>query len=203
MSARTEFNSQRHYQNFMTSLEKAGQAKNLLIGIAEKLTVPALTDACKVVLYDPTFVTQYGSSGKHHSYPGGLAMHTLEVTQFALKMAEMLPMADTDVVATAAIFHDYTKIKEYAPAAQFGDGGSVRHTNYRKFIRHVAGSHAAFMIAIEGKRVPEEKVFRIEHAILAHHGSIAAGSPIDMALIEAYIVHYADSFSAKFGPSKG
>ena len=181
----------------MTPLEQAGHAKTTLIGITEKLTVPALRDACNVVLYNPIFVTQYGSSGKHHSYPGGLAIHTLEVTQYALQMAEMMPQADTDVVTTAAIFHDYMKIKEYAP-----DGiASVRHTNYRKFVRHVAGSHAAFMIAVEGKLVPEEKLMRIEHAILAHHGALTAGSPIEMSLVEGYLVHYADSLSAKFGPS--
>jgi 3'-5' exoribonuclease len=177
----------------MTQLEKAGQAKNTLIGIADKLTVPALTEACKVVLFNPLFVTQCGSSGKHHSYPGGLALHTLEVTQYALKMAEMLPLADTDVVATAAIFHDYLKIREY--------DAQGNHTAYRRMVRHVAGSHAAFLIAVEGKKVPEEKLFRIEHAILAHHGALTAGSPVEMTLMEAYIVHHADVSSAKFGPN--
>ena len=92
------------------------------------------------------------------------------------------------------------KIREYAPETA-ATGWAVRHTNYRKYIRHVAGSHAAFLIAVEGKQVPEEKLFRIEHAILTHHGALTAGSPVEMALIEGYIVHYADSLSAKFGPT--
>jgi 3'-5' exoribonuclease len=41
---------------------------------------------------------------------------------------------------------------------------------------------------------------RIEHAILAHHGRQEWGSPVEPVTAEAYILHYADMLSVRFGP---
>ena len=183
----------------MTKLERASQAKTEMLKIAESLTIPALVDACKIVLYNPKFVVSYGCTN-HHCYEGGLACHTEEVTKYALEMTKMFPHANRDVVATAAIFHDYMKIKDYAGS---GPGGLVK-APYRYLVRHVAGSHAEFMKAVENAKVSEDIVIKIEHAMLAHHGRLEWESPVTPVLIEAYILHYADTFSQKFGEtSKG
>lgn len=181
----------------MTKLERAAQAKTELVKIAESLTIPALVDACKIVIYNPKFLVSYGGS-KHHSYEGGLICHTEEVTKYALEMTKMFPSANRDVVATAAIFHDYMKIKDYAGS---GPGGLVK-APYRYLVRHVAGSHAEFMKAVENARLSEEIEVKIQHAMLAHHGRFEWESPVEPQLIEAYILHYADCFSAKFGETR-
>lgn len=184
----------------MTRLEQAANAKLELNKIAETLTQPTLVEACKKVIHDPKFAAAFGGSS-HHAYEGGLANHTLEVVNYALGMLAMFPGVSRDVVVTACIFHDYMKIKDYT-GVRTGTGVAVQKTPYRHLVRHLSGSHAEFMKAIEGKPLHEDTILRIEHCILAHHGREEWGSPVVPQLPEAYIVHYADEFSAKFGASR-
>jgi 3'-5' exoribonuclease len=159
---------------------------------------PNLSDVCLKVINDERFAKACGgAAGHHHSYSGGLAVHTLEVVRYAGHMVEIMETADYDVVVTGAIFHDYMKIHEY----EFKDGIVVK-TPYRKLVRHVAGSHAEFvrMTAHLTKHdLSEDKKMKIEHVILAHHGRFEYGSPIEPQLVEAYIVHFADALSARYG----
>lgn len=184
---------------------------------ATELTIPALQDACFKVIDNPKFFTQVGSAGEHHAYPGGLIIHTAEVTDFAFNQAKTFNSvatagvsADEDVVVTAAIYHDFMKINEYeirhksTPDSIYLDAYGqpatyIAKTDYRNLVRHVAGSHAAFLMEIQHKEVHPEIVLGIEHAILAHHGRKEWGSPVEPQTIEARIVHDADMFSVKFG----
>jgi 3'-5' exoribonuclease len=80
----------------------------------------------------------------------------------------------------------------------------IRKTSYRNLVRHVAGSHAEFVRRMEKHRhmFSEERYMNIEHTILAHHGRKECGSPIEPQTVEAYILHYADMYSVKFGPGR-
>ena len=171
---------------------------------------------CQEVIDHPRFNTQFGSAGEHHAYPGGLVVHTFEVVKYAYQMTKMFPKADLDVVLTAAIFHDFMKIAEYQEgcsgvylAGPDANGYYYNETTiepvktpYRNLIRHVAGSYAKFMVALDETDVSEEKAEAIGHAILAHHGRKEWGSPIEPQTVEAYIVHTADMFSVRFGTYK-
>ena len=193
----------------------------------DDLSYPALGEICTKVIDTPKFGTQYGSAGDHHHYPGGLLIHTAEVVGYAVSIADMFDEADLDVIVTAGIFHDYMKIDEYERRAidpykeglvvdvggKFGPvacGKEITHeivkTDYRKLVRHVAGSHAAFLVMLrEADRltdlVPANVVVGIEHAILAHHGRYEWGSPVLPQTLEATILHNSDVLSQKFGYS--
>jgi 3'-5' exoribonuclease len=181
----------------MTKLEQANTCRMALMALIDKVSHPALGAACKSVINHPKFMTAFGGT-THHAYEGGLAVHTFEVTSYAIQMAQMIPQANLDVLITAAVFHDYMKIREYEPK-NMGSYAVPVKTPYRQLVRHVAGSHAEFLKAISGTLVPEGIVIAIEHAMLAHHGKYEHGSPIEPQLIEAYILHYADNFSKHFG----
>lgn len=177
----------------MTKLEFAQAARKHLIGLASQMTNKDLIAACDVVLHHPKFVTSIGGT-THHAYEGGLAVHTAEVVQISRSMMLTLaPARSLDVITTAAIFHDFMKIRDYA-----GHG----HTPYRHLVRHVAGSHAEFMKAIDGKKVHEDISLQIEHAILAHHGKYEHGSPVLPQTMEGYVLHYADNLSKHFGDGR-
>jgi 3'-5' exoribonuclease len=184
--------------------------KNLLV-ISNYITEVHLRDACLVVLNDPEFVTAYGSAGEHHCYIGGLANHTLEVTEYCLRMSDMFQASqcNRDVILTAAIFHDYMKTREYygrpivdAQKLTPVETIKVEKTPYRNLIRHVAGSHHEFLKAIDGSWMSSDIIMKIEHCILAHHGRFEWGSPVEPKLVEAHILHFADQFSALYGPTK-
>jgi 3'-5' exoribonuclease len=176
------------------------QAHDQLRRLAQSLSLLPLREACNYVLDHPQFSTHCGFTAKHHPYAGGLVVHTCEVASYASHMAQMFPDADRDVVLTAAIFHDFMKLRDYGshmPIAGF------YKTAYRDLVRHVAGSHAEFMRLIHGCDVPAITVLKIEHAILAHHGRKEWGSPIEPQTIEAYILHVADMLSTAYGPGRG
>lgn len=188
----------------MTQFEHATHVRHKLATLVEEeLTIRELVPVCKKVLFHPKFVTQFGSQGKHHAYEGGLAAHTFEVVNYAMQMGKMFPpeFANPDVILTAAIYHDYMKVEEYK--AKYDDTGTrvlgVGTKPFRHLIRHVAGSHAAFMQEIKGLGIDEDIITRIQHAILAHHGRLEWGSPVEPVLVEAFILHTADMFSVQYG----
>lgn len=174
--------------------DKAQKAYDGLKYLAKYITNPVLYRAALSVIENPDFQAQVGSSKNHHAYTYGLMIHTYEVTKYAVGMADMMPgKVDYDVLVTAAIFHDFCKIKEYKVMIS----GEVFNTRYRKLVRHVAGSHAAFLQAIGDAVLNGETVVSIEHAILAHHGRLEHGSPVVPLTLEAYILHAADMLSAQ------
>jgi len=182
----------------MNKFEFASEHINLCI---DNVYYPGLQDACRQVLQLPGFDAAYGSLGSHHAYPGGLLVHTAEVLSYALAMAEGINNSvadeyqyiDSDVITVAAVFHDCMKIKDYTETGQ--------KTQYRKLVRHLSGSHAYFLMCIEGKELPSDMTENIENCILAHHGRQEWGSPVEPQTPEAYILHTADMLSVNFGPN--
>jgi len=173
---------------------------------------PVLFNLCNVVLDDPRFLRGYGAAvdgeHAHHAYKGGLVTHTLEVVKIARRMAtdSTYPAdvfnnpaphvsifksggANTAILTVAGIWHDYAKVCDYDC-----DG---KKTEYRKFIRHVAGSY--FEFEKHAVAVPVGDRMRIGHCILAHHGRREFGSPVEPQTIEAQMLHYADMLSMLYG----
>lgn len=163
------------------------------------ITEDKLKKLCKIVLDDPRFWEAPASMGKHHNYPGGLAVHTCEVASFYA----YIPKFDRQSFIVAAIWHDYMKVLEYRVEKTNEYGNPVfAHTEYYDTIHHVSGSYAAFVEAAHAVGVEEELIQKIGHAILAHHGRKEWGSPVEPKTQEAYILHAADMWSAHFGPGK-
>lgn len=158
-----------------------------------------LAGLCTRSIQSPGFQDQVGAatSAHHHAYIGGLLVHTAEVTDYAFNMIDMFPNCDWDAVLTAAILHDWGKIHEYEIV-----NGEIRKTDYRRLIRHVAGSYAMVEQELSCLDVPQETKLKIGHAILAHHGRQEWGSPVEPQNVEAFILHTADMFSAQYGATR-
>ncbi len=73
-----------------------------------------LRDTCYQVIDDPKFSEAPASLSHHHAYTGGLAEHTLEVLRYLNPWTVVLK-PNVDVLITAAVWHDYMKIREYVP----------------------------------------------------------------------------------------
>lgn len=193
--------------------EAVHEAMMELRGYISELPEPFRT-ICEDLITDFRFAETYGSAGMHHAYPGGLAIHVYEVLKGALALAEEYPEADKVVLTVAAIFHDSMKMREYDPSVKgegkYSDGTPVLFgkTKYSKLVRHVAGSHAAFMCALacyDPDTFPEnweDTVMKIEHCILAHHGRKEWGSPVEPQIVEAQILHFADMLSYEYGEGR-
>lgn len=144
-------------------------------------------------------VTAVPSSCKHHHvYDWGNLVHTEEVVRYCEHAGlALLPEREAANLVTAAILHDWGKIRDYAKDPVTG----VWHeTDLRNKIRHVAESYALFRAASVG--LPEADCDEIGHLILAHHGRKEWGSPVEPQTAAALILHQADYWSACFGPNK-
>ena len=156
--------------------------------------------ACDTILDTPEFLTCPASLSFHHAYEGGLLAHTVEVCDIALYNAAPFRegQVNYDVLITAALWHDYAKIKEYELMME--DRYSI--TNYAKRIHHIQGSAVEFTVAAREQGVNESVVEQVQHCILAHHGRKEWGSPVEPQTLEALILHQADMLSAHYGKTK-
>lgn len=153
---------------------------------------------CAEMLLIPDFCEWPGSIERHHNYPGGLVVHTAEVLQYALGLAEAHRGVDIRVLVAATIFHDFAKTRDYE---RIPGTPLFREAPYRRSIRHVSGSHAHWYHVTQGA-LPLDFVDAVSHCILAHHGRQEWGSPIEPQTVEASVLHYADMLSAQYGRGK-
>ena len=172
------------------------------------------------VVNDPRFQKAPGSSDKHHNWTGGLAKHTEEVIQISLDMAKSVfvgvPTIDFEVLVTAGLWHDFGKIWAYeqieaSPGGTLQDGTVVNasHKWVDTPLKSLTGGHLArsyaewisFCKTFEAlelrPRLQENFINAVGHCILAHHGCREWGSPCSPQTPEAYILHLADSCSAR------
>lgn len=126
----------------------------------------------------------------YHQRDGGLLLHVQEVLNYSLLLGKEMG-ANLQTLTVASLVHDVEKVRDYEKGI-FG----WRSTPYKRFINHVAGSHAWF-VSRAGTGFPE-----IEHVLLSHHGRKEWGSPVEPQTKEAMIFHFADMLSANYGDGR-
>ena len=182
--------------------------------------------ACDTILDTPEFFTCPASLSFHHAYEGGLSAHTVEVCDAVKHISGYHCDKDYffflgsdvnhDILLTAALWHDYAKIKEYVelylirdettkyPQKLFVDASRCysHHPDYYKRIHHIQGSAIEFTVSAREQGVDESVIEQVQHCILAHHGRKEWGSPVEPQTLEALILHQADMLSAHYGKTK-
>lgn len=150
------------------------------------------------VLNDPQFPIWSGSHHRraHHYGDGGLLQHTFEVVTLALNTAEYykdIHNIDEQVLFLAALYHDYGKLWDYTRTE---DGKWVPNDHRRK-IHHISRSNVEWVRWACAVGADVSLTDNVSHCILSHHGSRECGSPIMPLTREAWILHLADSMSAR------
>jgi 3'-5' exoribonuclease len=125
----------------------------------------------------------------HHACVGGLLEHSLDIARQVHVVARRYPELDRDLVVTVALLHDIGKIESYERK-----GGMFDFTDVGRLLGHIyVGSARADRAISRIEGFPEELRLRVIHAILAHHGEMAKGSPVMPRTPEAIALHYADN----------
>lgn len=161
----------------------------------------------KVVDTDAFWISP-GSSNKHHNWTGGLAQHTLEVIRIALRMAQEIPEAKASVLLVAGLWHDYGKIWSYRRRTasdtydpHFARPGEPQWEDspLKDWMGgHLAKSYGEYLAyARKTNNILTNFDEEVLHCILAHHGQREWGSPARPCTREAWILHLADSASAR------
>lgn len=129
---------------------------------------------------------------KHGAVKHGLLAHSIYVATIARSFSPHygpngLP-CDEDLLTAAALLHDIGKtqtLPAFAGAALPEQATWLDHITVGTIIVRVAAERAT-------PRLPAHELEALLHAILAHHGHLAWGSPVVPQTAEAWIVHLAD-----------
>jgi len=176
------------------------------------ITDANLKAACFELVDNHAFLHWPASLSHHHAYEGGLMLHTIEVAETALHIADRFPQVNRDVLIAAALWHDYGKIFEYKKVPLYaavdsrtrhlpiGDEAWIRDSNE---MSHILSSAIHFARAALTHSVDRATRDAVIHCIHAHHGPVKEwGSPEAPRTIEALILHQADLLSAHYGATK-
>ena len=126
----------------------------------------------------------------HHAYLGGLLQHSVDVTELALAMADVIGNTDKDLITAGALLHDIGKVKEIS------SGMGFPYTTEGRLLGHITMSALMVREAALELKLPSTALQQLEHIILSHHGEQEKGSPMACATKEAFIVHYADEVNS-------
>jgi 3'-5' exoribonuclease len=129
----------------------------------------------------------------HHAALGGLLKHTTEVAAIARTIARTCG-ADWDLVLAGTLLHDIGKLEAYRWDAL------LDHTDAGRLLGHVALGALMLDRRLNEQREPPCTALERDlllHIVLAHHGKLEFGSPVQPMLLEAEVLHWADNASAK------
>jgi 23S rRNA maturation-related 3'-5' exoribonuclease YhaM len=163
--------------------------------VAETLSCVGLASK---ILDDKNFPIWSGSHHKraHHYGDGGLLQHTFEVVALALNTAQLysdIHKIDYKQLFLSALYHDYGKLWDY----DRNEDGEWTPCMHRRKIHHISRSNVEWVKWATELRADETLIDSVSHNILSHHGSRECGSPIMPLTREAWILHLADSMSAR------
>lgn len=164
----------------------------------------------------PEFTEWPGSIGQHHSYKGGLIIHTEEVWNYCFALGDVFNF-DIDILFTAVLWHDLAKIFDYKKM-KVGTyslvevkEGDVKTDNdffvweksdYHSNIHHITGSIAEFTRHALNLGLDRCTLEKIQHCMAGHHGYPEWRSPVTPKSLEAIILHQSDMLSATYGHRK-
>jgi len=147
---------------------------------------------------DEPFMAEYlrATAGKlwHHSYIGGLAEHSINVTNICLDLSRHYDFIERDFLIFGGLFHDMGKIYQYRITSY------IDYTDEGRLIGHInAADHLIARRAEEIDSFPSSLLMKLRHLILAHHGQVEYASPVVPQIPEAFLLYYADEIDSKMG----
>ncbi|MGM9947842.1 3'-5' exoribonuclease YhaM family protein [Floccifex sp.] len=128
----------------------------------------------------------------HHNYVGGLAYHSLSMVRLSLKICELYPFLDVDLLICACILHDVGKIEEFSSPVL------PEYTAQGNLLGHIS------ILAMKVDRVchelnlqDQESILLLKHMILSHHGKMEFGSPVVPMTPEAEVLSTVDNLDSR------
>ena len=149
--------------------------------------------------YHDRFFTFPAAKKNHHAFAGGLAYHTLSILRLAKAVTEEYDFVDRSLLYAGAMLHDLGKVIELSgPIA-------TRYTLEGNLVGHIVLIDEQIVEACQNLGIDQQSqdVILLRHMILAHHGLMEYGSPVQPHLMEAEILHHLDDLDASIQMMKG
>ncbi|WP_348946353.1 HD domain-containing protein [Chitinibacter sp. FCG-7] len=160
-----------------------------LIKLINKINHPELEQFVSIVLSNPLIATPFfnckASWSFHHSVPGGLLKHSLEVAEMVFAWPGM-DTTERAIATVAALLHDIGKIRTFGP-----DGST-----YSRLIQHDALTLEVLANGLHWlDGVDKEIALALRHLFTAASPGARYGKPAMMRI--AYLIHFADRWSSE------
>lgn len=197
-----EYNMSDFYPGYSQS--QIEETKKQLLMYVESIQKPHIKLLLEKFYKSDTFLKNFfkiqGGKVIHHVGEGGLAVHTLSVTDIvdffidkpSSSLTNQYPV-DRDIAIAAALLHDIGKIKEYTPFPD-NDRTLCGHLQGHINLSHAMVYHQLYIIK-EDKSIkfPKEDEALLLHCILASHG---LNGPVPPACKEAELISKADDMDS-------
>jgi 3'-5' exoribonuclease len=162
---------------------------------------PVLRKLVDSVFADAALVDQLCTSPAgvkaHHAYRGGLVEHLTTLSRMAVRVSEVYPHLDRDLLLCGVLWHDLGKLRELSCE------GGFTYTDEGQLLGHLV---IGVEMLTEKVRVveqqtrepfPSELLWRLKHLIVSHHGTYEFGSPRLPMTPEGIALHLIDNLDAK------
>lgn len=133
----------------------------------------------------------------HHSHAGGLLEHVVELMRLADLVSSRYRNIHRDLLLVGAMLHDIGKLEELTFEGELGystPGQMIGHLvqGVQMLDRKIPAIEAEL-----GRPIDKSYLWRLQHMIVSHHGSLEFGSPRVPMTLEAIVLHHLDDMDAK------
>lgn len=144
-------------------------------------------------IYGEKFLTYPAAKRIHHNYNNGLLEHTVAILKLVDNFASLYPNADRDLLYAGAILHDMGKVIEYSGVI------GTEKTTPGMLLGHISIVDGMICQSAIKSKIDndDENLLLLRHVVLAHHGKLEFGSPVEPQIIEAVLLNKADDLDAE------
>jgi 3'-5' exoribonuclease len=172
-----------------------------IVQLVESVENITYRNICQLFFDDSDWVGNFkkavAAKGKHHNWIGGMVEHIYGMLQIMEVMCELHPSLNRELLITAIVFHDLSKMDDYIYDL------NIRMTDHEEVL--LAGHMATAQMEIERRLFSSDLEYDLDalrvllHLIHSHHGPVANGwgSSVSPMLPEAYVLHHIDNLDAK------
>lgn len=130
----------------------------------------------------------------HHAYIGGLAEHSANVGELAVRVSTGYDFLERDYLIFGGLFHDVGKIETYKTTT------IIDYTDEGRLVGHIClADDWICQRAREIENFPPKLLMKLRHIILSHQGELAYATPVVPQMPEAFVVYYCDEIDSKMG----
>lgn len=175
------------------------QRRARIISLTEKIENSYIRSLVDSFWSDETYFEAFltAAAGKlwHHAYLGGLAEHSANVAELAVRVAVGYPFLNVDYLIFGGLFHDAGKVETYHSKANMID-----YTDKGRLVGHICliddliCDHARKIEAF-----PDSLLTKLRHMILSHQGELQYATPVVPQMPEAFVLYYCDEIDSKMG----
>ena len=177
------------------------KSQHRLRELLQSVTDPYLRNLADCFLIDEVFIDLFSKTPAgiklHHAYPGGLLEHSLQMMEIAVRLADLYPVLNRDMLLMGAFLHDIGKTKELAV------GNDMYYTDQGQLLGHpfigteMLNEKIAEAEKLAGEPFNTETAMLLKHMLISHHGTYENQCTKLPMSLEAITLHLIDSIDSK------